>query len=831
MPSAIRPALQRLLRLSRTMRGRMAVVLLVLGALFFLNTFVVFSGIRSRDENGRIINLAGRQRMLVQTALLQAHQSQDGDDAAWRGLAGTMSELDRAFAELAGETPGADGPPASVRPALDQARSTWEAQRAQLNVVRRAPAGSVQAVFALESAEAAAPYVLDRIEAMVGAYESAYHRDLVMLGRVVVVMAAVGAVVAGASWWWLYSRLTGPLIRLKNGARRLAAGDFAHRVDDDSPDEVGALARQFNAMAARLQQAHNDLADHAARLEEQTQRLEEANRKLREQALRDPLTGLLNHGAINDTLTQLAAVGFQHGRVAVAVIDVDGMKATNDTFGHATGDRALVTVARALQRRGATVGRYGGDEFVAILPGASRDEAERYRDAVLDALSRSPLFDRSSGASVPVTVTIGIAVYPDDANDVRDLIPLADAAMYVERRRLRSGGRKGNVSRPLGDEHAARTIGELVPLLVGPGDLNEKLRLVAHRLAIGAGYDAVDVRLLWDVGRAPVNQNTFARAPSELVERWSQEQRTIQDHAVRRIVRESRAPLIIEDPWHDERLTEEQRRVLRAAGFRSALCAPMLWGDDLVGIVAVASKRERAFGPRDARFLMTVATQITGLVRTEMLVDELKQTSRRLAEAQAETVMMLAAAAEARDRITGQHLQNIRGLTEALARELGYPDDRAADIGLASVLHDIGKIRVPDAVLASTGTFGAEERGVMSRHTVWGYELLRGRPGFELAANIARWHHERWDGTGYPDGLAGDAIPEPVCIVSVADAFDAMTGERPYRARMEVCDAIAEIRRNAGSQFSPRVVAALVQLYERDELPCRGGERELRDAA
>ncbi len=354
---------------------------------------------------------------------------------------------------------------------------------------------------------------------------------------------------------------------------------------------------------------------------------------------------------------------------------------------------------------------------------------------------------------------------------------------------------------------------------------------MAHRLSLGAGYDAVDIRLLWDLRRAPANQNTFARASDDLVEEWSREQRTIEDHAVRRILRETRAPLIIEDPWHDERLTEGQRRVLQAAGLRSALCAPMLWGDDLVGVVAVASKQERAFGARDARFLMTVATQITGLVRTEMLVDELQRTSARLAEAQTETVMMLAAAAEARDHVTGQHLHNIRGLTEALARELGYSDREAADIGLAAVLHDIGKIRMPDAVLASSASFGAEERSLMTRHTVWGYELLRDRPGFELAAQVARWHHERWDGAGYPDGLAGDAIPEPVCIVSIADAFDAMTSDRPYRARMDPCDAVAEIRRNAGTQFSPLVVAALVRLFERGGLPCAPGGEALREAA
>lgn len=101
---------------------------------------------------------------------------------------------------------------------------------------------------------------------------------------------------------------------------------------------------------------------------------------------------------------------------------------------------------------------------------------------------------------------------------------------------------------------------------------------------------------------------------------------------------------------------------------------------------------------------------------------------------------------------------------------------------------------------------------------MWGYEFLRARSGFELAAQVARWHHERWDGGGYPDGLYGDAIPERVTIVTVADAFDAMTCDRPYRARRPVSVAVKEIAAHSGTQFSPRVVEALLRLASRGDL-------------
>ena len=180
---------------------------------------------------------------------------------------------------------------------------------------------------------------------------------------------------------------------------------------------------------------------------------------------------------------------------------------------------------------------------------------------------------------------------------------------------------------------------------------------------------------------------------------------------------------------------------------------------------------------------------------------------------------MLAAAAEFHDLTTGLHLQNVRAVTEALARELGHSEEEAGELGLAAVLHDIGKVRVPDSVLSSTGQLADEEWELMKHHTTWGGEFLAGRPGFELAAIVARSHHERWDGSGYPHGLAGQDIPEAATIVSVADAFDAMTSDRPYRTARSTSAAVREIVQGSGKQFSPRVVEALVRLRRRKMLP------------
>ena len=553
---------------------------------------------------------------------------------------------------------------------------------------------------------------------------------------------------------------------------------------------------------------------------------------LREHARRDPLTGVLNHAAIVDELRSLISDGRDGAPCAVAMIDVDDLKAINDTYGHQVGDAVLVAVADALSRDGAIVGRYGGDEFGAILAGADREAAERYREEVLGALAGAALRDPQTGASVPAAISVGLATYPTEAGRIEELIELADSGMYSAKRQRPVGSASMAVSHPLGGERAAKMVGEIVPLLTSPGELSDKLRLVAHRLSVAVGYDAVNFALFAPEPAVPPVMNTFAPLPKKLLDVWNGEQRKPghHRHPIRLLVEQGR-PIIFDDPQHDQRLTDIERELLRAGRIRSAMVAPMLWRNELIGMLSVASKRETAFAPRDAQFLTAVATQVTAIVRMAALVEQLQSASDRLADAQTETVMLLAAAAEAHDQAMGAHLQNVRAITEALALQLGYSEKDTKELSLEAVLHDIGKIRVPDIVLSNAGQLTDKEWELMKKHTVWGADFLAGRPGFELAATIARSHHERWDGSGYPDGLSGEAIPEPAAIVSVADAFDAMTSDRPYRGARSIAEALQEIVDCSSTQFSPRVVQALVLLRERNEPPLADTEDSDRKAA
>jgi diguanylate cyclase (GGDEF)-like protein/PAS domain S-box-containing protein len=162
--------------------------------------------------------------------------------------------------------------------------------------------------------------------------------------------------------------------------------------------------------------------------------LRESEETLHELARRDPLTGVLNHGAIVGEMRSLISAGECATPWAVAMIDVDRLKVMNDTYGHQVGDAVLVAVAAALSRDDALVGRYGGDEFVAILPGADRNAAERYRKDATDALAGATVTDPQTGATVRAEASIGLAIYPEDGSTLTDLIKISDYAMYAVKR-------------------------------------------------------------------------------------------------------------------------------------------------------------------------------------------------------------------------------------------------------------------------------------------------------------------------------------------------------------------------------------------------------------
>ncbi|MFA7692537.1 MAG: PAS domain S-box protein [Candidatus Hydrogenedentes bacterium] len=195
-------------------------------------------------------------------------------------------------------------------------------------------------------------------------------------------------------------------------------------------------------------------------------------------------------------------------------------------------------------------------------------------------------------------------------------------------------------------------------------------------------------------------------------------------------------------------------------------------------------------------------------------ITEMKDLEKRLFEMSLEAIYMLAMAAEAKDDVTGSHLRRVRYYSEAIARQLGLSEPEIIEIGYSSMMHDVGKLNVPDDVLKKPGSLTEQEWEEMKTHPLKGAAILRDKPFFGVAREIAANHHERWDGSGYPKGKKGEEIPLSSRIVTLADVYDALTTVRPYKDAFSDKVAKQKILEGKGTFFDPQVVSAFEHLYE-----------------
>jgi putative nucleotidyltransferase with HDIG domain len=212
-----------------------------------------------------------------------------------------------------------------------------------------------------------------------------------------------------------------------------------------------------------------------------------------------------------------------------------------------------------------------------------------------------------------------------------------------------------------------------------------------------------------------------------------------------------------------------------------------------------AAEREAA---DSARQLERYAADLRETFKSE------RDRAQQLTRSYMATVRALSNAVEARDAYTGKHAERVTLFAIEIARELGLPAPDTPEVEFGFLLHDVGKLAIPDSILFKPGPLTTEERAMMSRHTIVGAEIMRDIEFLAEASKVVRSHHERWDGNGYPDRLAGEQIPLNARVFAVADVFDALTTNRPYRVALSFEQARSMIEEESGSHFDPQVVDA-----------------------
>lgn len=272
---------------------------------------------------------------------------------------------------------------------------------------------------------------------------------------------------------------------------------------------------------------------------------------------------------------------------------------------------------------------------------------------------------------------------------------------------------------------------------------------------------------------------------------------------------------VLEEDLAELKLFKEDE-FLHTSGIRTALRLPLYSKGKVIGTLNVSSKQPSFYGPREIRLLTDLCHRISTYIENALVYDivnnKLHNTMNDLQETHAATLQALTVILDRRDAGTKGHSLRVTKYSIILAERIGITGQELENIRLGALLHDIGKIGIPDSILFKPGKLVPKEMDVMRRHPEIGYEMVSKIEFLKDAAPIVLHHHERFDGRGYPHGLRGEDIPVGARIFTIADSFDAMTSDRPYRKALPVEAALAEIKACSGEQFCPECVEMFLKI-------------------
>jgi len=527
--------------------------------------------------------------------------------------------------------------------------------------------------------------------------------------------------------------------------------------------------------------------------------------RMRELAVRDSLTGLYNRRGIKDMFDRAWNFASRYGHfIGVVILDVDRFKTLNDSYGHPTGDEVLREFAQLLLkvvRSVDIVGRFGGDEMVIILPAASAWNTRVLCERLLSEIRQHVFCERTH--ALRVTASLGAvsgtpqAVGRDGADN---MMRWADQALYWAKRNGRdrlclwsdtgpSGGRQTitEIEVPAAPVSGVKAGGPSRILIV---DDEPDFSLVVEKMlsdepyeitraeTAAAAMDRISQRSRCDV--VLIDVGLAGESGIDLLEPLQK----IDDTIVR---------IIVTGQATTENVVASLRR-----GAYDFIAKPFTQEQLLATLNRAVEFRRLLIENRNYQL------HLEEMVRTRSVA--LSQALQQVRETHLFMLKALAALADAREHNTGQHSFRVSKLVRILGRGMGLPEKSVEELEHGALLHDIGKIAIPDAILLKPGPLDAEEWKVVRLHPEIGYKVLRGSPHLDGVARIVYEHQERFDGSGYPRGLKGAEICLAARIFAVVDTYDAMRSKRVYSDSSSSSAAVEEIKRFAGTKFDPSVV-------------------------
>ncbi len=561
--------------------------------------------------------------------------------------------------------------------------------------------------------------------------------------------------------------------------------EIEHYYQEREQQLLKKLHQQEAALAAADQKLKQLIKNQKAQLDETNQQRAAREQQFKDELYRDPLTGAYNRRYYEEVVRKSI------GPTGIALMDVDDFKICNDTYGHHAGDVALETVANAIRsciRSSDPLIRYGGDEFLLVLPGIPGDFLQTKLEQIRTAAQMTSVPGYSH---FRISLSIGGTIQ-SIADPMENIVRRADWLMYQAK------CRKNAVMVEI-PGHDLETLEKLLQekskiLLVDDSKMNrmmltEILGDSYHILEAENGQECLETLqaeagnialVLLDINMPVMNGFEVLKAMNR--------NHTIEDTPV----------IMISSDDSDAAIRKSYE----------------LGASDYVN------------RPFDARIVYRRVTNTIKLYAKQRRLVQMVSDQIRARENNTDMLVgVLSHIVEFRNGESGAHVRHIRIITEMLLRRLleissrySITAEQQDMIPLASALHDIGKIGIDEKILNKPGKLTPEEFEVMKTHSMLGAKMLHDLDGFaeqpllQTAYEIARWHHERWDGRGYPDGLKGDAIPISAQLVALADVYDALTSERCYKKAFSHEKAVQMIQNGECGAFNPLLLQCLTNI-------------------